>query len=243
MDFVWIYVKSLSAWYKTGLFNELEWSIKSVRKNYGDCRCFVVGDDPGLEGVIHVPSQRIEISKKGYARHFDVIQKLRAVLPQLGPEFVLMYDDIYILHPITKEQLKTVYARCSIEDVNKYMQTRPGDMTYKNALKNTLIYIRDMFGRKDLYDWETHLPRYFVTDGVRKLIYQCRLDQQAYFLTSIYPAYYSGTPDLNWEEVQFDIWTWPPKIDLEEGFKRQFLNLADDALVNTMIDKIKETLS
>ena len=243
MDFVWIYVKSLSAWYKTGLFNELEWSIKSVRKNYGECRCFVVGDDPGLKDVIHIPSQRIEISKKGYARHFDVIKKLQAVLPQLGPEFVLMYDDIFILHPITKEQLKTVYARCPIENIDTYMQTRPGDMSYKNALKNTLIYIRDMFGREDLYDWETHLPRYFVTDGVRKLIYQCRLDQQAYFLTSLYPAYYSDKPNLDWEDVQFDIWTWPPNMDLDEGFKRQFLNLADDALVNTMIEKIQSCLS
>jgi hypothetical protein len=172
-----------------------------------------------------------------------VIKKLLAVLPQLGPEFVLMYDDIYILHRITKEKLKTVYARCPIDNVETYIKTRPGDMSYKGTLRNTLLYIRDMFGRKDLYDWETHLPRYFVTDAVKKLIYECRLYEQAYFITSLYPAFYSNRPDLSWMEVQFDIWTWPPKIDLDEGFQRQFLNVADDALVNTMIDKIKSCLS
>ena len=33
------------------MFYELEYSIKSVKKNYkGDARCFVVGDDPGNTG-------------------------------------------------------------------------------------------------------------------------------------------------------------------------------------------------
>jgi hypothetical protein len=244
MDFVWIYIKSLSAWDKTGLFNELEWSIKSVRKNYGkDVRCFVVGDDPGLPDIIHVPAQRIEISKRGYSRHFDVIRKLQAVLPLLGPEFVLMYDDIFILHPITKDQLKTVYARCQVEDIDKYVRTRVGDMSYKGAFRNTLIYIRDSFGREDIYDWETHLPRYFVTEGIRKLIYSLRLDQQAYFITSLYPAYYSNKPDLNWQGIQSDMWTWGPGLDLDKEFSKQFLNIGDDALVNPVIDKIKECLN
>ena len=34
MDFVWIYAKQFSAWDLAGQFNELDYSVRSVRKNY-----------------------------------------------------------------------------------------------------------------------------------------------------------------------------------------------------------------
>jgi hypothetical protein len=246
MDFLWPYVEHLSYHYKTGLFNELEWSIKSVKKNYqGPVRCFVVGDDPELEGVTHIPAKLIETVSYGYARHFDIIRKLQLSLPHLEDEFVLMYDDIYILNPVGIDDLKEVYARDPIDDIESYMRGRPGDMSYKSGLKSTLHYIKDHLGRDDLYDWETHLPRYFVKSGIEFLIRESKLDMQNVFITSLYPAYYSGTPNLGWKDVQYDIWTWTPAMtdELDENFKKLFLNLTDDALVPSVIKKIKKCLS
>ena len=106
IDFAWIYIESPSYFRKTGIFNELDYSIRSVRKNFkGVGDCYVVGDNPHLD-VKHIEVQRIETSKWGYFRHFDQIKKLKAILDSdISDDFVLMYDDIYLINKVKRSDL------------------------------------------------------------------------------------------------------------------------------------------
>jgi len=236
MDFVWPYIKEPSFYNKGGYFNELEYSIKSVRKNYkGDVRCFVVGDDPGLD-VIHIPVERVRHNVIQWERHIDQMAKFRAVFDSdVNEEFVLIYDDTYFLNEITENDLKTTYGYAKVDDVDKYI--RKWSRTYAMIWRETYRTIADFRG--DLYDWETHLPRYLTKNGLNSVINEFDLDENNLISTSLFAAKYAKNTVLM-GDIQYDLVSWPPKIWLNEGFQRKFMNIMDQAITFEFVDKMKE---
>jgi hypothetical protein len=232
MDFVWIYVKSQSYWHKSGIWNELEYSIKSVKKNYkGHCRCIVVGDDPELD-VIHLPVERLESSKYGYYRHFDMIKKVKTYLNWTETtEFVLMYDDIYLLQPTIKLELKKIYAKKQITSINEYLEERKGDSGYVRCWESTYNRIQEY--RDDLWDWETHLPRYYNIKRLNSIIDSFNLEKVAYLAFSLYASKYGGTPDVLTDDIQSDVVVYQPtKTNYEKDFSAKFMNVSDDGITS-----------
>ena len=245
MDFVWVYAKRFSSWYMTGLFNELDYSIRSVRKNYqGDVRCFVVGDDPGLD-VIHIPAPPVVMNDQEtqQPRQQEIMQKQDAVLEsEVNEEFVLICDDIYLLKPTSEEEIKTTYGRCEVHDPEEYIRKRNGGTPYKKLWLKTYEYIivdRYTKGLKT-YDWETHLPRFYTKTAIETLMNGLNLRKFPKIISSLYAAYYGGETKVMPPGFQSDIWTHRPYMDFDKEFEAHYMHVGDDVIVPEFIDKMKE---
>lgn len=239
MNFVWIYVHGPSDYAKTGRFYELDYSIRSVKKYYqGNARCIVVGDDPELD-VEHIPSQRIETSKYGYYRHFDQIKKIKAYLEAINEDFVLMYDDIYLLNDVSEADLCQVYAKCAINDVSEYVSQRNGDAGYKRCWLNTYNRIREF--RDDLWEWETHLPRYYNVDKLKYIIRTYNLERVDYLAYSLYAAEFSDVPKIVDETIQSQVLEYLPyHTNWDKNFSAKFMDTADNGLSGEFIKLMRK---
>lgn len=248
MDFVWIYAKKFSYFAKSGgLFNELDYSIRSIRKNFqGEVRCFVVGDDPELDGVSHVKGPPL-VTNDPINRepvNLDLLNKLDAIAvdTRINEEYILMYDDIFILKPITEEELKISYGRAEVTNPMAYIKTRRGGRPYKRLWVNTYEYIVPYRRQRNLktYDWETHLPRYIEKTKMDWLIRTFNLKDIHKIPTSLYSAYYTEESEIIQPGFQSDIWTHFPGMDFDEIFKATHLNIFDDVMVPEFLERMYE---
>jgi hypothetical protein len=244
MDFVWIYAKKFSSWYITGLFHELDYSIRSVKKNYtGEVRCFVVGDDPGLDGITHIPAPLVTHSDIEKGKHLDNMSKMSAILSNsdINEEFVIMYDDIFILQPTSEEEIKKTYAICEVEIPEDYVKTRTGGTPYKKFWLDTYNYIITYRYSKGLktYDWETHLPRFLVKSNLKWLINSLNLRNIPRIYTSMYAAHFSEETFIIPEGFQSDIWTHKPGMDFDKEFACRHMNIGDNVIVPEFIERMQ----
>jgi hypothetical protein len=237
MKFLWIYVHGPSDYAKTGRFYELEYSIRSVKQNYkGKAEIYVVGDDPELD-VNHIPVDRVENSKYGFYRHFDQIRKLKAAMEVIKDEFVLMYDDIYIIKPTSAEKLRQIYALSEIEDLSEYSATRKGSPLYRDCWRAT--YNRILEYRDDLYDWETHLPRHYDVEMLKYIIKTYSLDRGAYLSYSMYAAQF-GKPHIVDETVQQSVLEYrPTQVNWDKTFSARYLNTDDNGISGEFVKLMK----
>lgn len=244
MDFVWVYISRESSYHKCGLFNELEHSIKSVQKFYqGEARCFVVGDDPKLD-VIHIPVERFTESHK-QPRHMDHMKKLDMLWESdINEEFILMYDDIFILQPTTKEELQITYGKAEVDDPEEYVKTRKGTVPYKRLWLSTYDYIkpfREISGLKT-YDWETHLPRFWEKTKLKGIIDKYNLRRVPRIVGSLYAAEHSKETVVLPDDLQADLWTHKPGMDFNVPFAKKYMNIYDNVIIPEFVDKMKEVL-
>jgi hypothetical protein len=244
MDFVWLYAKKFSAWDLGHQFNELDYSIRSVRKNYqGEVRCFVVGDDPELD-VIHIPNTLVERDDlTGQPRVRDHLNKYLAIIDsEVNEEFVLIWDDVFILQPTTEEEIKTVYGRCEVTNPSEYIRTRVGGTPYKRIWVDTYDHILIHRRQKGLktYDWETHLPRFMAQKRLKWLINTLFLRDIPKLVTGLYQAYFSDETKLMYEGLQSDIYTHDPKMDFDKEFACKYMNIGDSVIVPSFVKQMEE---
>ena len=235
MDFVWIYAKPFSYFAKSGLWNELEYSIKSVKKNYPDSTIWVVGDDPTPLKANFIPAERIITHVTNCPIDMDVIKKFRVILDsEIGDEFILMYDDIFLLQPMTYEEITTTYARFKVDDIMSYR--RSWSRNYKFLWRNTYNLIKEF--REDIYDWETHLPRHLKKEGLERVIDEYDCDNIPLIATSLYSAKYGGETVIMDDYTQFNILRID--VNLELGFQCKFMNIMDDSITLRFKEKMTE---
>lgn len=235
MDFVWIYIEKFSYFAKSGLWNEIEYSIKSVRQNFPGARCWVVGDDPGF-GVNHIPCEQVEKHERGYPVEIDVVRKFRKIIEsEIGDEFILMYDDIYLLQPMDIFDFRVTYGRCVIEDVEEY--GRGWSRSYKMLWRNTYRIIENVV--TVMYDWETHLPRLYDKYQLEQVLNAYDCDNVPLIATSLYAAHYIPKTTILAPGIQYDLFN--TRIDdHESGFKCKFMNIMDQSIDYPFEKKMKE---
>ena len=258
MDFVWIYEYGGSFHKKSGYFLELEYSMQSVRKFYKDAECYVAASPHAQKklkdlkkdyNIIDCPNQ-VLTHVTNHPDHFDVLNKFTKIIEddRVGEEFILMYDDIFLLQPMTKADFKT-YGKHEVDDVAEFLQrkegkdyVRGGSVMYREMWKATYNYItieRKRSGQK-MYDWETHLPRLMEKTKLKDVIDSYGLKYVPMLITSLYSHEYGGETTLMDEMTQSDLYTYKPtKHDLEHEFSKKFLNLGDDACTPEIIEIIK----
>ena len=245
MDFVWFYAKKFSAWHKGHGFYELDYSIRSVRKNYqGDVRCFVIGDDPKLD-VIHIEAPPVvDVDKvTGQPRQKDHMKKYQVLLgSEVNEEFVLMWDDIFILKPTDEKEIRKTYGRCEVTDPYEYIKTRSGGRPYKRLWLATYEHILSYRKSKGLkmYDWETHLPRYMEKSKLKELIDDHYLRDIPKLATGMYQAYYGGETHIMPEGFQADLYDHTEPMDFDKYFKCHHMNIGDNVIVPGLTDRMKE---
>jgi hypothetical protein len=245
MDFVWPYIKYDSAWEKLGLFNELEYSIKSVRKFYrGNVRCFVVGDDPGLD-VIHIPVERFKEEHK-QPRHMDFMKKLDAILDSaINEEYILIYDDVFLLKPVTRADFKITYGITEVTDPEEYIKTRTGTSPYKRIWLSTYdyLYFDQLTKGRKLYDWETHLPRLREKTKVKDIIDSYALKQVPRLPEGLYEGRYSEETVIMEDDLQSNIWTHKPGMDFGKEFSKKFMNISDNVIVPEFVELMEKHMA
>lgn len=250
MDFIWVYVFKDSASQKIGIFDELEYSIRSVEKNYtGDYRLFVVGDEPHIphEGVIHIPCPRVtEYKDKASNVTVDQYEKFRAAASSdlVGDEFVIMYDDIFILKPTSRDDLMINWARAEIESIDEYIKNpiRTGTISYLRIWRNTyegVKMLRDFRGLKT-YDWETHTPRYVQKDKFKDVLSKSDYRANPRLITAIYDGLYAENTQIITREIQSDMWAHSNSTDFDKEFSRHYMNIFDDIIVREFVDHMEK---
>ena len=241
MIFVYPYIKGPSWWAKSGQFDELRWSIRTVEKYYKGARCVVVGDKPDFD-CEHIEVPRIHIWDSCDVRHADIIKKLTVACNEFDG-FIFMYDDIYFLRNITRKDLTTPYALCRIKDLKEYNNNRgKGGLAYRHLWAETYKKVAQI--TDELYDWETHLPRFFESERVKWLIDTFDLLHNGYIITSLYGAYFYENPvllDKN-DTIRSHVDVMGPNIDLDKEFSRKFLVIDDNALTPSMTERIMKLI-
>lgn len=133
--------------YKYIRSDELKWSVRSL-KNIDHRNVYVIGDDPKLDNVIHLPHHPESWVK---TRYTDVASKLSLVTDtkEISEDFVLMMDDVFILKPI---KLKNYY-RGTLED---HLKKRRYNDSYKRMLTSTHRYL--IMNGLTTIDFACHTP-------------------------------------------------------------------------------------
>ena len=246
-----MYVFKDSASRKIGIFDELEYSMRSVEKNYiGEKRLFVVGDEPHIphEGVIHIKGypQYTAHTKKGHNVTIDQYFKQKAMVEsdQIGDEFVIMYDDIYLLKPTTREDLMINWARMEIDSIDDYIRNpiRTGTTSYLELWRNTyegVKMIREFKGLKT-YDWETHTPRFFNKEKFAEVLAKGDFVDNPKLVPAVYDGLYAENTKIITADIQSDLWSHKPGMDFDLEFSRHYMNIYDDIIVPEFIKRMEE---
>jgi len=197
MPFVYVWVKGPQVW------NELAISIRSVRKFYtGKYQIFVVGDSPGINGVVHIPCNIV----KGFAycRSMDIANKLNVILrtESIGNNFVLMYDDIVLLKPVDYRVLKLTVAHDKVENAQTYF--RPGSGVnpsgrWQELFKQTMW----MLQKRGLptYNYETHLPRLLNKGLLKEVMDRFKILQTPCLVNTLYYNSYVDKPEIELNHI------------------------------------------
>lgn len=153
VQFVWPY------WAGGASGDELRWSIRSVVNHFeGKSKITIVGDRPEWwQGhVIDVP--RIQQTANWPFR--DMLNKMWIIAThkEIDDDFVWMMDDVYLIKPVTLEELQTPRAYRWREDKRNSWQRRKS---------NTMRVLADE--KKTQFDYATHLPHYAEKDKLKHL--------------------------------------------------------------------------
>lgn len=190
--FIYVYIQK-SIWY------ELRYSIQSVQKFFkGGAKVFVVGDDPKIKGITYIPVKRImprDVEGTHY-RSNDAHYKLNVIAntKEINEEFVYMYDDTFILKPITMDAFKRYsYGLVSFE----YLTEQRYGLNYKDLMKKTVDLLKP-----PAYNYDTHLPHVFHKSKVKKLIKKYNLLETQCLFNTLYHNEYYNKPDVILDDSQ-----------------------------------------
>jgi hypothetical protein len=177
-QFVWPY------WHGGACGDEIRLSVRSVETHFqGPVKCTIVGDrPPWFRGhVINQP--RIPVTSNHGFR--DMLAKMytMSVHPEIDADFVWMMDDIYLLRPVTWDDLDTPRAYPWRDDRSNSWQRRKS---------NTMRMLRDR-GRPN-HDYATHLPHTVEKAKLQAVFKDFDLRQNTCLWEVCYGNTYRGRP-------------------------------------------------
>jgi len=180
IDFVFVYSRM-------GIMGgEIESSVRSLRKFFqGEHRIFVVGDNPRIPGVRHIPANRVTDNR--FPKALDASRKLELICnyKEISEDFVYMYDDIILLRKATFDDFSVVRAQDHISDPSTYWNGKRKPSSQWTTVFNATI--NDLKSRKlALWNYETHLPRVFNKENMRILLDEFHLLTQPRMIPTLY---------------------------------------------------------
>jgi hypothetical protein len=156
-DIVIPYVKSTNS--------KLHLVLNSIKQNAKfEHRVIVIGDNPNLPGVIHIPKPRVET--RTHIKLKDAWNKLHHVIkePNISSNFILTYDDIYWNQPISLEFFNRKIALThGPKQIPKNKVT-----TWASHLYKTINWLHEH--GNTFFNYETHIPRLFNKSKLRNLV-------------------------------------------------------------------------
>ncbi len=135
--------------------NELRYCLRSLEKNFKDIgQVFVMGHKPEwLHGAIHV---NIEDDPRPEKKGANIIGKIFTAshYPFLSDDFLFCSDDVLVLHPMSKDDIKHYYTY----DL-KGRDLTEGNKFWMECLRNTRDTL--LIDGLPCYNFETHTPRIY----------------------------------------------------------------------------------
>lgn len=238
-------------------FNELYYSIKSLRHLQFEYEVVIVGDDPGYSLNYHYVPHQCQWNGKSEEILRDAISKLQCFLKWMeekqGKEFIRMYDDIYVLRDISYEEIKKVKIKYQLFDdsfMYKKLLNRSCSSLWWDQLKNTYNALKTC--REEIWNTESHCPELFEAGMMDFVINQFGLPVKLLLTSTLYHNYWRLCQPENMvktENVRAGCYG-------REGFKardastinqavegKYFLNHNDAGLTKPLENWIKKTYS
>lgn len=143
--------------------NELRYSLRSVCKHLPHARVIVLGmHPPWLTGVGYLPvSDRFTMPVR------NTLAKLEALVNSdlVGPRFVWMNDDIFLLHAYDPDAPMVVTGTLA----HHISAGAPGDKAYTDVLESGLS-LRHSLGIAEPLNYDTHHPLVMETAKVKQML-------------------------------------------------------------------------
>lgn len=170
------YVEKFADW------NELRYALRSIEKNLKcDYEVTLIGDRPGwIKNINYIEHRRQR--KTPFPSLHDVICKLYEFIntPSRHEDYILWYDDIYLLREIDESWFNTVYALYRVDEsrrlVNNRYQTERVMCTYDELLDEFV----------EIYNHETHLPRRFNKQRVFEVFKKYPVIKKRLLMATLY---------------------------------------------------------
>lgn len=162
---VYVYVKSPAKWV------EMQTSIKSIRKHFkSPHKIFVVGDNPGVSGVIHLPVAQV---RGANSKPKDALKKLLFISQHtmINENFLYFYDDIVLLKDVDWQWfVQRIIANDHVKDPTTYFSRPTRGVSPIGAWRHMFDRTFAFLQKKGLptFNYETHLPRIFSKDKIRE---------------------------------------------------------------------------
>lgn len=164
--------------------NELSLAVKGWEQFFKTPhRIIIVGDEPNILGVEHIPCPRAKARKNQYQVHLDLAAKFLAAMNEnpAEPGFIYSCDDYYAVNKFILDDVKTLKVMPdTMPNKTDYFNPNPWRRDY--AKTGTLCY-KEGLGRRN---WTTHTPQYFEADKMRELIERYDLLEQSHVIESLY---------------------------------------------------------
>ena len=179
IQFVWPY------WHGGACGDELRFSIRSVETNYrGQSKITIVGDRPEWFRGHVIPCPRIgpDNANRPYR---DMLNKMwtMATHPEIDTEFIWMMDDVYLLKPVTWDDL----------DVPRAWRWWPSKgNSWQRRKTNTMAALAAR--GKTQHDYATHLPHTVERAKLRELFDVYRLRENTMLWEVLYGNEYRSRP-------------------------------------------------
>lgn len=165
---------------------ELKYSLRSLCKNTKFNNVYIIGDKPRwLQNVTH-----LNIKDPTLNKFYNILYKIKEAtkIKELSDDFIIMWDDIFILSPISK--FKHYSDGLILKDI---IGDRKINSPHNNTLKRVLRVCPDGI------NYDVHSPYLYNKENLKKLFKEYKLDiKKIYSLRSMYGNFYK----LEYELVQ-----------------------------------------
>jgi len=176
-------------------FEELRYSIRSIEKHFRDeFRIVLVGDWPtwcNKLNVLHIPHTR---HSGPFSKVEDSVNKMQQIInhQEISDPFIYWYDDIHLLRPTN-----TQYFKENVFALKKFSEMEPlRNTNYRINLWNTYDAIRRTHPNDEIYNFETHLPRFFHKQMMQFIIDDYKPLENRLLLNTLYLHEFSKANEL-----------------------------------------------
>lgn len=157
---------------------ELRYSLRSLCKNVKFNNVYIIEDKPRwLQDVTH-----IKIKNSTTNKYYNITYKIKQTIniKELSDDFVIMWDDIFILSPIS--EFKHYSDGLTLKEV-------VGVKKRYSTHNNTFKYVLNIYS--DGINYDVHSPYLYNKENLKRLFKEHRLDiKKIYSLRSMYGNFY-----------------------------------------------------
>ena len=172
-------------WHRGASDDEIRWSVRSIERHYnGKSKITIIGDKPPWYRGHYIPQARVH--KHTTNRPFrDMLTKVwtMATHLEIDQDFVWMMDDVYLIKPVTIEELAIPRAvRWNDSAANSWQRRKRNTMRALAAAGRTV------------HDYATHLPHVVEKEQLRQLYEEFKLHENTMLWEVLYGNTFSDSP-------------------------------------------------